>query len=336
LGSRCALTTGRSKRSAKPARRPKPNAINKALISIGTNSTRLLVLNEAETLAVESRGTRLGTGLQHAGRLDPDARERTLAAIADYMLGVREHEAAIACIATSVMRRAADGDDFTAAVRALTGVEPHVLSGDEEATYSFLGATQTAGGDEPVAVLDVGGGSTELAIDVPATAQQRRSVGYTCSVEIGAVRLAERHPLLLGARALAPAERAEVLAAAGADAAAVLEPFASAPRPTRLIVVGGSAFTAAAMVAKAPLRDGVTMDPAQRAELLDDLLSRDLDARKALPFIRPQRADILPAGLAIIDEACRILAVPNVIVSVDDLLAGYLASDAYGVRAASA
>jgi exopolyphosphatase/pppGpp-phosphohydrolase len=87
------------------------------------------------------------------------------------------------------------------------------------------------------------------------------------------------------------------------------------------------------MVAKAPLRDGVTMNPEQRAHLLDDLLARDLDARKALPFIRPQRADILPAGIAIIDEACRILAVPTVIVSVDDLLAGYLASKAYGASA---
>ncbi len=313
-----------------------PRIRPRALISIGTNSTRLLVLNETETLAVESRGTRLGTGLQHAGRLDPDARERTLAAIADYMNGVREHEAAIACIATSAMRRAADGADFTAAVAALTGVEPHILSGDEEATYSFLGATQAAGGDEAVAVLDVGGGSTELAIDVPATAQARGSVAYTCSVEVGAVRLAERHPLLLGARALTPAERAEVLAASRADVAAILEPFASAPPPTRLIVVGGSAFTAAAMVAKAPLRDGVTMNPAQRGELLDVLLACDLDARKALPFIRPQRADILPAGIVIIDEACRILTVPDVIVSVDDLLAGYLASEAYGVRATSA
>jgi exopolyphosphatase/pppGpp-phosphohydrolase len=61
-------------------------------------------------------------------------------------------------------------------------------------------------------------------------------------------------------------------------------------------------------------------------------LARDLDARKALPFIRPQRADILPAGIAIIDEACRILGVPDVTVSVDDLLAGYLASRAYTDR----
>jgi exopolyphosphatase / guanosine-5'-triphosphate,3'-diphosphate pyrophosphatase len=305
----------------------------RGLISIGTNSTRLLVLDDAATLAVESRGTRLGTGLQQTGRLDPDARERTLAAIADYMGQVRAHRAGIACIATSAMRRAADGADFTAAVRELTGVEPHILSGDEEAAYSFLGATQVSGGNEPVAVLDSGGGSTELAIDVPAEARDRGTVGYTCSVEIGAVRLAERHPALLGGSALGSGERSRVLTAARADAAAILAPFAAAPAPSRVIVVGGSAFTAAAMIAAAPLRDGVTMDAAQRAALLDELLSRDLEARKALPFIRPQRADILPAGIAIIDEACRILGVPEVTVSVDDLLAGYLASPVYGARA---
>jgi exopolyphosphatase / guanosine-5'-triphosphate,3'-diphosphate pyrophosphatase len=304
----------------------------RALISIGTNSTRLLVLDGSATLVAESRGTRLGTGLQATGRLDPAAQGRTLAAIADYMQIVREHGARVACIATSAMRRAADGAAFTTAVRAVTGVEPHVLSGNEEATYSFLGATRWLSGEERVAVLDSGGGSTELAVDVPAHARRSGVVAYAYSAEVGAVRLAERHPELLGGTALAPAERVRVLAEAKADAAAVLAPFASAPPPARLVVVGGSAFTAAAIVAQAPLRDGVTISAAQRAELLDALLSRDLEARKALPFIRPQRADILPAGIAIIDEACRILGVSDVTVSVDDLLAGYLGSKAYDVK----
>jgi exopolyphosphatase/guanosine-5'-triphosphate,3'-diphosphate pyrophosphatase len=308
----------------------------RALISIGTNSTRLLVLDGETTLAAESRGTRLGAGLQSTGRLDPGACERTLAAIGDYIKIAHDHGAHVACIATSAMRRAADGADFTAAVRRLTGVEPHVLSGDEEATFSFLGATHALAGDEPIAVLDVGGGSTELAIDVPGEARRRAAVAYTCSVEVGAVRLAERHPALLGSVALAPAERAQVLAAARADAAVILAPFAQAPPPARLVVVGGSAFTAAAMVAAAPLRDGVTMNAAQRAALQDALLSRNLDERKALPFIRPQRADILPAGIVIIDEACRILGVPDVTVSVEDLLAGYLASRDYAERAVPA
>jgi exopolyphosphatase/guanosine-5'-triphosphate,3'-diphosphate pyrophosphatase len=279
---------------------------------------------------VESRGTRLGTGLQQTGRLDPDARDRTLEAIADYMALVREHDADVACIATSVMRRAADGAGFAAELLALTGAQPHILSGDEEATFSFLGATRTLATASAVAVLDVGGGSSELAVDVPSRAQARRSVAYTCSVEVGAVRLAERHPALLGARALNAAERASLLAAVRADAAQVLAPFAAAPAAAKLIVVGGSAFTAAAMIAQAPLRDGVVMDAPARSALLDTLLARTLDERKSLPFMRPQRADILPAGLVIIDEVCRMLALTEATVSVDDLLAGYLHAGAPG------
>jgi exopolyphosphatase/guanosine-5'-triphosphate,3'-diphosphate pyrophosphatase len=248
---------------------------------------------------------------------------------------VRDRRAAVACIATSAMRRAADGADFAAAVRALTGADPHVLTGDEEAAYSFLGATDAIGDAARIGVLDVGGGSTELAVDVPRAARRRGAVAYTCSVEVGAVRLAERHPALLGGAALAPPARARLLAEVRADAAAVLAPFASAPAPERLVVVGGSAFTAAAMVANAPLRDGVAMSAEQRAGLIDALLARDLDARKALPFIRPQRADILPAGIAIVDEACRILGIADVTVSVEDLLAGYLHSPEYPRHAVS-
>ena len=222
------------------------------------------------------------------------------------------------------MRRASDGAEFTADVRGVTSADPHILSGDEEATFSFLGATRSARGDAPVAVLDVGGGSSELAIDVPSVAQSCGAVAYTCSVEIGAVRLAERHPALLAGVALAPQARSALLEVVRADIAGMLAPFAQAPRPHRLIAVGGSAFTAAAMIAQAPLREGVVMRPADRASVLDALLARDLNERKALPFIRPQRADILPAGLAIIDEACRILGTPDATVSVDDLLAGYL------------
>jgi exopolyphosphatase/guanosine-5'-triphosphate,3'-diphosphate pyrophosphatase len=244
----------------------------------------------------------------------------------------RERGASVACIATSALRRAADGDDFGAAVRALTGAELFVLSGDEEATYSYFGATQALEGDACIAVLDVGGGSTELAVDVPAAARERGAPIFTCSVEVGAVRLAERHPALLGGAALDAAERVQLLGAVRADAAAILAPFAAAPAPERLVAVGGTAFTAAAMVAEAPLRDGVTMSAEQRAALLDALLARDLAARKTMPFIRPQRADILPAGLAIVDEACRILGAGEVTVSVEDLLAGYLESSACRLR----
>ncbi len=132
----------------------------------------------------------------------------------------------------------------------------------------------------------------------------------------------------MGAAVLAPPERTALVAAARADAANVLGPLAALGPIGDLVAVGGTAFTAAAMVANAPLRDGVAIARSDRTGLVDALLARDLEARRALPFIRPQRADILPAGILIVDEACRLLDVDVVHVSVDDLLAGYLYSTA--------
>lgn len=277
------------------------------------------------TLAAESQGTRLGVGLQESGHLDPDARARTLAAIGSYVDEIREHKAElVATIATSAMRRASDGAAFAAQVERASGVPLRILSGQEEAMYSFLGATHHVRASDPVGVLDVGGGSSELAVDVPAQTRAHGRLAYGYSAEIGAVRLAEHHPAFLGAAALDAEQRAALLGESRAEVAPILARYREAPHPSRLIVVGGTAFTAAAMIADAPLRDGVVMTAAQRSALLEDLLARTLDERKAMPYMRPQRADILPAGLAIIDEACRMLGIGDVTVSVDDLLAGYL------------
>ncbi len=284
-------------------------------------------------LALDSRGTRLGSGLSQSGRLDPAARERTLAAVDDYVATAREHGALLACIATSAMRRASDGAAFANELSARVGVLPRVLSGDEEATFSFLGATSLVTVDECVGVLDVGGGSSELAVDIPARARGSNRVAFTVSAEIGAVRLAERHSALLGAAALGDAERRATIDDARRDIRAILAPYAQAPRPDRLLAVGGTAFTAASMIVASALRDGVTMRHAERTQLIDELLSRGLEERKAMPYIRPQRADILPAGLLIVDEACALLGIDAVTVSIDDLLAGYLRSSDYRATA---
>jgi exopolyphosphatase/guanosine-5'-triphosphate,3'-diphosphate pyrophosphatase len=301
----------------------------RALVSIGTNSTRLLVLDGERPLAAESRGTRIGTGIGASGALDPAARERTLAAIADYAATARRFGVgAIDAVATSALRRARDAGDFARQVERLTGVAPRILGGDEEATYSFLGATAVMAADHPVAVLDVGGGSTELAVDTPAHARAAGAVRRTLSVEVGAVRLSERHPLLLGARVPAGEEAAALEGEARADAAAVLAPFAAVRGFDELIVVGGTAFTAAAMVAGG-MHDRARLSRTDCARLLARLLARDLAGRKTLAHIRPQRADILPAGLIVVDEGCRLLGVGAFTVSEADLLLGYLSSAAF-------
>jgi exopolyphosphatase/guanosine-5'-triphosphate,3'-diphosphate pyrophosphatase len=298
----------------------------RALFSIGTNSTRLLVLDGDARRAAESRGTRIGTALGATGTIDAQARERTLAVIDEYAgIARRWGAGAVDAIATSALRRAGDAGAFGAAVAARIGVAPRVLSGDEEATFSFLGATRSRGNDDLVAVLDVGGGSSELALDVPSHARRAGSVARTMSVEIGAVRLTERHPALLGARALDETERNALDVHARADAAGVLAPFGALGEVNELLGVGGTVFTAAAMLAAGD-PDGAVLTRTDRVGLIAELLSRDLDARKAMPRIRPQRADILPAGLIVVDEACRLLGVDALTVSEADLLLGYLTS----------
>jgi len=297
----------------------------RAVISIGTNSTRLLVMRGSEVHTARSLGTRLGTNLDAAGTLDADARARTLGVIHEYTALVRDGQATLDVLATSAMRRAADADAFVEDVRRATGVEMRVLSGDEEAAFSFLGATRGLNLAETgeVGVLDVGGGSTELAVG------RGGEVTRTISLEIGAVRLSERVPALLGERALEESERAAVVARASALADAVLEPLGAFRGVSRLVAVGGTMFTAAAMLAQNPDRDGVIVTGGDRRNLIDMLLQRDLAGRKKIRHIRPQRADILPAGLIVVDRACRFIGRSITVVSHSDLLLGYLTSTAY-------
>ncbi len=296
------------------------------MISIGTNSTRLLVAEIAPggiaPLAHDSRGTRLGANLRESGPLDPQARDRTLEAIDAYVVVAKRYDAQISVIATSAMRRASDGAAFAAEIAEHTGAAPLVLDGNEEATYSFLGATAAFADarDLVVGVLDVGGGSTEYASDVPSSA--RGTLATTMSLEIGAVRLAEAVPELLGGAALDTGARADAIARARAHADAILAPLAAQSAPERLLAVGGTVVTAGLMLHGHG--DGATLTGFERRQLIDDLLARTLAERIEMPGIRPQRADILPAGLIIVDAAAAALRCDAMTISLSDLLAGYL------------
>ena len=131
--------------------------------------------------------------------------------------------------------------------------------------------------------------------------------------------------------------RRALVASARAACDLVLAPLDDFERFAHLLAVGGTVFTAAAMLSGDPLLDGVRIDRVQRRAIIDDLLARDLPSRRAMANIRPQRADILPAGLIIVDAACERLRIDALRVSHADLLAGYLRSAEYrGVAAPAA
>jgi exopolyphosphatase/guanosine-5'-triphosphate,3'-diphosphate pyrophosphatase len=294
----------------------------RAIISLGSNSTRLLIARTGEDGRLEpieqaATGTRLSEGMGEGGSLSDAGRERTLAAIAEFVERARAHRAPVVCISTSVMRRAADGGAFSRAIEALTGVPLRVIDGEEEASSSFAGATyRDAGGGARIAVVDLGGGSIECAVGVDGDVIEH------ASVEVGAVRLAERYPATMGGETAEAARQAGD--AARRDAGERLAPFERLRPVDEVRIVGGTANTTAA-IAQAQGAAQVVLSRAEIDAIVDRLLGMTLTQRRAVPGMIPQRADILPAGGIIISEALGRLGVIAARVERNDLLLGYLA-----------
>jgi exopolyphosphatase/guanosine-5'-triphosphate,3'-diphosphate pyrophosphatase len=293
-----------------------------AIVSIGTNSTRLLLADVApDTPRVEvtrSTGTRIGEGLGEQGRLGDEPMQRTLDAIAQYARAIRGHYVRLFAVATSALRRAENGDEFAQRVSALLGVPLRVLSGEEEAAASYRGALTAF--DNPRAeragVLDVGGGSTEYATG--DSLQPDKVV----SCEIGAVRLTEAVPALAGREG---AVGDEAVSQARELAREALKPIGELAAVERVALVGGSATTTAAIVrGRATRPTAYRLTRADLQHTLERLLKMKLDERKSVPGMRSQRADILPGGIIVLDTALEIIGRDEAVATTADLLLGIL------------
>lgn len=296
----------------------------RAVVSLGTNTTRLLVVRDLSEGGIEqfehgAIGTRLGEGLDERGSLAPAAMERTLAAVESFMTRVRARDAAVSAIATSAMRRADNAAEFAERVRALTGAELRILEGDEEASYGFRGAMANAPRDgRRRAVLDVGGGSTEFAVGSDGVIEASRSV------EIGSVRLTERFKGLAGGT---PGEPARVAAGEARAAAGDLLGWLRAFRPVAEVrCVAGTPLTIGAIALRSDVEhvSGYELSRAQIERVVDRLLDLTLEERKAVPGMLAQRADVLAAGGIIVGEALRLLGCERARLEADDLLLGFL------------
>ena len=264
-------------------------------------------------------GTRLGEGLRNGGTLAPAAVERTLAAAREFAAVAHELSSTLACIATSAVRRADDGAAFGAAVRHVTGAPLQVLSGEEEAVASYRGATYGATHDgRRIAVLDIGGGSTECAVGCDGSLESARSL------EIGSVRLAECFPALLGREPGPSARAAAVEARAFVDD--MLAPLRDVGEIAELRCVAGTPLTIAAIIAGTHV-DAVSGSSLTREDLdatIERLLDLHVDERRALRGMLPQRADIIVGGALVLSEAMRTLGMERGRLEENDLLLGYL------------
>ncbi|MFD7078044.1 exopolyphosphatase [Nocardioides sp. NPDC059952] len=295
-----------------------------AAIDCGTNTIKLLIatvtadgLNEDVR---EARMVRLGQDIDRTGVFAEEALQRAFVAIDEYAALIREHGVEkVRFVATSATRDAANAATFIDGVRARLGVTPEVVTGTDEAALSFGGAVRNLRGthEPPVLVIDIGGGSTELILgDGPVP-----SVGEADSMDIGSVRLHERH-----LRSDPPTR--EEIEACVRDIDAHLDDCPVDPATANTVVaVGGTMIQLAMGLLELAAYDRTATDhaevaPADVHRLVDRLLAMTVDERLALPWMHPGRADVIAAGGVILSRILRRSHVESLLVSESDILDG--------------
>ncbi|MDQ0934947.1 Ppx/GppA phosphatase family protein [Streptomyces turgidiscabies] len=303
-----------------------------AAIDCGTNSIRLLVADvdpaTGELVDLDRRMTivRLGQGVDRTGRLAPEALERTFAACREYAAVIKEHGAErLRFVATSASRDAENRDEFVRGVLDILGVEPEVVSGDQEAELSFTGATrELAGRDDlatPYLVVDIGGGSTEFVVGDGRVRAAR-------SVDIGCVRMTERHLVRDGVVLDPPGE--ERVAAVRADIEAALdlvEQSVPLGEARTLVGLAGSVTTVSAIAQNLAAYDSEAIHHSRISydrvrEITETLLRSTHAERAAIPSMHPGRVDVIGAGALVLLSIMERIGASEVVVSEHDILDG--------------
>jgi exopolyphosphatase / guanosine-5'-triphosphate,3'-diphosphate pyrophosphatase len=272
-----------------------------AAIDIGTNSIRLIVAEPLRggnyrILDEEKESTRLGENLSKTGRLDPQAIEKSLGALRR-MKQIAEgfQITQLRTIATCAVREAANGEEFCRRAREELGVEIEIIGAEQEAMLAFASVQRAFDiGGQHVAVVDIGGGSTEIVLAFGSLVE----AVYT--TQLGAVRMSEVYTDTASNEGFS-----ELLT--GIDRHLRKHTKNPVFVPHTLFGSGGTFTSLAAMMMaskgqdRVPVR-GYQVSRAEVRHLLDRLRKIPLKERASVPGLSPDRADIIVAGLAIVDR----------------------------------
>ncbi len=305
---------------------PKSSAPIFVAIDCGTNAIRLLIArvdgDHATDLVREMRTVRLGEGVDTTGQFSEAALERTFAAAREYAGLLKNYEVKkMRFIATSASRDVTNRDAFSSGIKTILGIEPEVISGEEEAELSYHGALSGLDIEGTVLVVDIGGGSTEFV-----TALSDGSL-VSRSVNIGCVRMTERH------LHSDPPTQQEITSTVSDINNQIEDIKRTVPiKPeTTFIGLAGSVTTVAAMALGLSEYDanrihGSIVSLEQVESVTDDLLQMTHKQRANLGFMHPGRVDVIGGGALVLRESMRLLGFDQVLVSEKDLLDGVVLS----------
>ncbi len=302
---------------------------NIAVLDIGTNSVMLLHAHCASGGVIDIVNefgaiTRLGEGVDKSKRLSGEAMRRTLDAIQE-MIGIARSEGAeqILATATSAVREAINKTEFLVSCQQRFNVFPQVLSGKEEALFTYKGAiADFLDKDRLLLAIDVGGGSTEISYGANQLMVEAQSI------DIGCVRLTE----FFNARSTILDKIRNSMGSHITNAAApVMEKFTKwlAGRTPTIICSGGTATTYAAVIQGMSSYDRAQINKTQStwkqaAETAKKLGKLAIEERKKLMGMDPERAGVFPTGLTILSTIVRLAGEEPFYVTTNGLRMGML------------
>lgn len=297
-----------------------------AAIDCGTNSIRLLIADITNGTLTDVVRTmvivRLGEGVDKTGEFSQAALERTFAAIETFAALISEHQPELVrFVATSASRDVSNRDEFVDGVASRLGIEPDIISGDEEAALSFLGATAdlTNLSEPPTApylVIDIGGGSTEFVLG---------TTGPTAAIStnVGCVRMTERHLIS------DPATPQQIAAAISDIDAAIDLAYGAVPiaQANSLIGLAGSVTTVAAIALGLSEYDSTVIHGSRISaqdvhRVTQDLLAMTRAERAKLGPMHEGRIDVIGSGALVLDRIMIRTGLSQVVVSERDILDG--------------
>jgi exopolyphosphatase/guanosine-5'-triphosphate,3'-diphosphate pyrophosphatase len=297
-----------------------------AAIDCGTNSIRLLIADIENGKLTDVVRTmvivRLGEGVDKTGEFSQAALTRTFAAIDTYAALIAEHKPELVrFVATSASRDVSNRGEFVDGIVARLGIEPDIISGDEEAALSFVGATADLLNFEqaptpPYLVVDIGGGSTEFVL---GTIKPTAAI----STNVGCVRMTERH-------LVSDPATSEQIAAATADIdAAIDQSYSAVPiaEAKSLIGLAGSVTTVAALALGLAEYDseaihGSRISASEVHRVTQELLTMTRVQRAALGPMHEGRIDVIGSGALVLDRIMARTGLSEVVVSERDILDG--------------
>lgn len=275
------------------------------VIDIGSNSVRLMMSSNGETLYKKVKITKLAEGLLESSILSDKAIERTATAVKDfYVHAVNSGADKVMAFATAAVRSAENGYSFTKRVKEICGLTVEVISGETEARIGYLGALNGKDGG----VIDIGGASSEITV-----VKSGKSV-YSFSLNMGSVKIADACGQ--------DKERVDVFLTEK------IKEYGVIPN-AEFYAIGGTATTVSAIMQELEIYDpnkveGYKIEIKPLKDLCDKLFSLTVEERKKLKGLQPERAEVIAGGAMLLLKIMEKLSIGYLTVSERDNLEGYL------------